>query len=207
MNMNKRILVVENEIVIADEICLILHNLGYQPLEPALNYNEAIRLFHQERPDLIILDVKLNTKKSGIDVANYIRSKSDTPFIYLTSYTDPGTLELAKATMPYAYLVKPFEREDILAAVEVAFNNYQWLKPGKEEVRDVEEMHEFTPMEKVILRKIAENVTTRQIAGQLHVSESTIKNHRHNICVKLQLPATTHSLLNLVLRNTESLIF
>lgn len=205
--MNKRILVVENEIVIADEICLLLTKLGYQALEPALNYSEAIKAFDTESPDLVILDIKLAAKKSGIDVANYIRNKSDTPFIYLTSYTDPGTLELAKATMPYAYLVKPFEKADILTAVEVAFNNYQWLRKNEFNASGLDEMPDFTPMEKVVIRKIAENVTTVEMANQLDVSKSTIKNHRHNICTKLELQATTHSLLNWVLRNKEHLAF
>ena len=200
----KRILVVDDEIIIADDLANTLTKLGYEVLEPALSYNEATRAFDAEPVDLVILDINLGTKKTGIDVAQYIKSHSNTPFIYLTSFSDTRTLELAKTTMPYAYLVKPYEPADIMTAVEIALNNHaRYLANNGSQTEDVIPI--FTPMEKVVLRKIADNLTTRKIAEELFVSESTVKNHRHNICKKLSLPATTHSLLNWVLRNQERL--
>ncbi len=65
----------------------------------------------------------------------------------------------------------------------------------------------FTNKEKAVLLLIRDSLTTRQIAEHMNVSESTVKNHRHNICKKLALPASTHSLLNWVLRNQELLVF
>lgn len=200
--MKKRILVVEDEIVIADDLCLVLEKLGYEVLEPAITYREAITRFDEEPIDLVMLDIQLKGKKTGIDVANYISGRSNIPFIYLTSYSDQKTLDLAKATLPYAYIVKPFEAADIMTAVEIAFANHERYLANQGNDEEVD-MPDFTAMEKVILQKIAENLTTKKIAEELFISVSTVKNHRHNICVKLDLPATTHSLLNWVLRNRK----
>ena len=200
----KKILVVDDEIIIADDLSNTLNKLGYEALEPALSYNEAIRAFDEQAIDLVILDINLGTKKTGIDVAHYIKNHSNTPFIFLTSFSDTRTLELAKTTMPYAYLVKPFESADIMTAIEIALNNHARYLANDGKV-DAEEIPEFTPMEKVVLRKIADNMTTRKIAEELFVSESTVKNHRHNICKKLELPATTHSLLSWVLSHKNYL--
>ena len=204
--MRNRILVVEDDTLSRELLCHLLKQLEYEVLTPATTFKDAIKTFNVEQPDLVILDVQLNGKNQGIDVANYIRNHSGTPFIYLTAHTDQKVLELAKATMPYAYLVKPFEKDDIRIGVELALSNHAWFKKGNEAVIE-EEIPAFTPMEKVILRKIAQDVSTRQMAMELHISESTVKNHRHNICKKLDLPATTHSLLNWVLRNQDRLSF
>lgn len=204
--MKNRVLVVEDDTVSRKLLCHILAQLGYDLLTPATSYKEAIEAFTSGDPDLVILDVQINGKNQGIEVANYIRNHSDTPFIYLTAHTNQKVLELAKATMPYAYLVKPFERDDIRIGVELALSNHSWFKKGHEAVEE-DEIPAFTPMEKVILRKISEDISTREMARELHISESTVKNHRHNICKKLNLPATTHSLLNWVLRNQDRLSF
>lgn len=204
--MSKRILVVEDDTVSRNLLCHVLKQLDYEVLEPAIAYKDATRTFKKESPDLVILDVQLNGKNQGIEVANYIRNHSDTPFIYLTGHADPKTLELAKATMPYAYLVKPFELDDIRITVDLALSNHNWFKKGGMVAKD-ETIPAFTSMEKVILRKIFEESSTKEMAQTLSVSESTIKNHRHNICKKLKLPATTHSLLNWVLRNHDRLSF
>lgn len=202
--MKKRILVVEDEVIIADDLCNTLTKLGYETLEPALTYREAITRFDDEPVDMVILDINLGGKKTGIDVANYIRNSSNTPFIYLTSFSDSRTLELAKVTMPYAYLVKPFEPADVLTTLEIAFNNHaRYINNNADE--DEAQATDFTSMEMAVLRNISDNMTTKKIAELMHVSESTIKNHRHNICVKLELPATTHSLLNWVLRNKKTI--
>ncbi|MFT7033127.1 MAG: YesN/AraC family two-component response regulator [Cyclobacteriaceae bacterium] len=94
--MRKKIFVVEDEVLIDDGLCRTLDQLGYEALEPALSYKEAIERFEQEEIDLVILDIYLGGKKTGIDVAEFIRTKSDTPHIFLSSYSDKQTLDLAK---------------------------------------------------------------------------------------------------------------
>ena len=123
--MNKiKILVVEDEIIIADHICDSLEELGYEPLEPAINYTEAIETIEAEKPDIAILDIQLAGKKTGIDLAKTIKENYDFPFIFLTSNADATTVGLAKEVMPPAYLIKPFTKDDLFSSIEIALHNF-----------------------------------------------------------------------------------
>jgi DNA-binding LytR/AlgR family response regulator len=82
-------------------------------------------MFETEKPDLVILDIKLEEEKDGIDLAVLLKEKYKTPFIFLTANSDSTTLERAKKVRPLAFLVKPFSQVDLHATIEIAFNNYR----------------------------------------------------------------------------------
>jgi two-component system, LytTR family, response regulator LytT len=128
-----KIAVVEDEIIIADHLCETLENLGYEVFEPAISYTEGKELIDTERPDIAILDINLSGRKDGIDLAKYIRENHDIPFIFLTSFADKATLERAKQVNPPAYLIKPFNKEELYTSIEIALFNYQ--KTKNEEVK------------------------------------------------------------------------
>lgn len=119
-----KILVVEDEVIIADNICDTLEELGYETLEPAINYTEAVEIIEKEKPDIAILDIQLSGKKTGIDLAKKINEDFDFPFIFLTSNADKATVNDAKTVNPPAYLVKPFSREELYTSIEIALHNY-----------------------------------------------------------------------------------
>ena len=119
-----KILVVEDEMIIADNICDALDDLGYEALEPAINYTEAILRIEEEKPDIAILDIQLSGKKTGIDIAKKIRESYDFPFIFLTSNSDALTVNQAKEVMPPAYLVKPFSKDELYTSIEIALHNF-----------------------------------------------------------------------------------
>ena len=119
-----RILVVEDEVIIADDICDILSELGYETLEPVINYSEAIESIEKYNPDLAILDIQLAGSKDGIDLAWKIKEDYQLPFIFLTSNADPATVERAKKVTPPSYLVKPFNKDDLYTSIEMALYNY-----------------------------------------------------------------------------------
>lgn len=119
-----KILVVEDEIIIADDICDTLEILGYAPLEPAINYTEAIKRIEAESPDIAILDIQLSGKKTGIDLAKKIKNEYNFPFIFLTSNADSLTINEAKKVIPPAYLVKPFTKDDLYTSIEIALFNF-----------------------------------------------------------------------------------
>ncbi|MFS4483350.1 response regulator [Hyunsoonleella sp. 2307UL5-6] len=121
---NVKILVVEDEIIIADDICDTLETLGYTALEPAINYTEAIERIEAESPDIAILDIQLSGKKTGIDLAKKIKNEYNFLFIFLTSNADSLTINEAKKVMPPAYLVKPFTKEDLYTSIEIALFNF-----------------------------------------------------------------------------------
>ncbi len=118
-----RILIVEDEFIIASNLKNMLQDLGYSPLNPAGSFKEAIDLLENNDVDMAILDINLNGKNEGIELAKYMNENIHIPFIFLTSNADKATIDLAKQTKPKAYLIKPFSEDDIYSAIEIAITN------------------------------------------------------------------------------------
>ncbi len=129
-----KILVIEDEVIIADNMCDTLEDLGYETLEPAMNYTEAIATIKDNIPDLAILDIHLLGRRSGIDIAKTINEKYDFPFIFLTSFSDIETVNEAKKHYPSAFLVKPFSKEELFTSIEIALSNFS--KKSGEQIND-----------------------------------------------------------------------
>ena len=119
-----KIAIVEDELVIARTILSTLDELGYSHCGPAINYTEAMEMLDDNKPDLLLLDIQLSGKKDGIDVAQKINELYQIPFIFLTANSDAETIERAKKVKPHAYIVKPFTKEELFAAIEIAFSNF-----------------------------------------------------------------------------------
>lgn len=117
-----RILIIEDELIIAEDMSNMLMKMGYEVIGNAMDYEEAIAILNDEKPDLILLDVNLNGKRDGIDLAEEINKTFKIPFIFTTSYSDSETLERAKKTNPINYLVKPFKQEQLFTAIEIALH-------------------------------------------------------------------------------------
>lgn len=132
MKKNK-ILVVEDEILIADNLCRTLKDLGYETLEPSINYTEAMLTIQNEQPDFAILDINLSGKKTGIDIAKQIRNLYNFPFVFLTANSDLPTLNLAKEVLPNGYLIKPFSKEELFTSIEIALHNFSTKKTKNNE--------------------------------------------------------------------------
>ncbi|MBW4694123.1 MAG: response regulator [Lyngbya sp. HA4199-MV5] len=120
-----RILVVEDEILIAREIEGCLCRLGYEVLGFATRATAALQQIAADQPDLILLDIRLQGEADGISVAEQVRDRFQIPFIYLTAYVDDETLERAKRTRPSGYILKPFKQNDLRVAVEMAVARHQ----------------------------------------------------------------------------------
>jgi DNA-binding LytR/AlgR family response regulator len=116
--------VVEDELVIARTILSTLEELGYSPCGPAINYTEALVMLDDDKPDLLLLDIQLSGKKDGIEVAQKVNQLYQIPFIFLTANSDVETIDRAKKVKPHAYIVKPFSKEELFAAIEIAFSNF-----------------------------------------------------------------------------------
>lgn len=127
-----KVLVVEDELIIADNINEYLVELGYEILEPCITYSEAINVIEKEKPDMVILDIFISGKKTGIDVANEIKRNYKIPFIYLTSNTDSNTFQNAKITDPLGFLVKPFTKQDLQTNLELALHNFSKINKQNE---------------------------------------------------------------------------
>ncbi|MBI2440758.1 MAG: response regulator [Lentisphaerae bacterium] len=117
---NKRILIVEDESIVAKDIESSLTGLGYTVAGIVALGEEAVELSGVLKPDLILMDVMLKGAMDGIAAAERIRREHALPVIYLTAYTDQDTLERAKATEAFGYLLKPFEERDLHVTIEMA---------------------------------------------------------------------------------------
>lgn len=114
------ILIVEDELLIAEDIRMQLEKLGYNVSGMAVSYNEAIENIMQNLPDLVLVDINIEGSKDGIELGHFLRDEAEIPFIYLTSNSDKGTVNRAKDTNPNAYLIKPFKPEGLYTSIEMA---------------------------------------------------------------------------------------
>lgn len=128
------ILIVEDELIIAEDISMNLQNAGYNIVAIAIDFDEAIDCIKIHQPDLILLDIHLAGSKSGLELADVINKQFKIPFIFTTSYTDSLTLSNAKKLKPINYLVKPFQKEQLFTAIEIS--DFKIKNPSKNENHD-----------------------------------------------------------------------
>jgi two-component SAPR family response regulator len=122
--MNKfKIIVVEDEALIADNIAEILEDCGYEIPAVCGKVETALVEIEKHKPDLILLDINLKNNLDGIDLAHEINKKYQIPFIFLTSNSDAKTIDKAKLTSPQGYIIKPFTKADLQSNIE----NYRSL--------------------------------------------------------------------------------
>ncbi len=118
--MTARILVVEDEALISEDLRSRLARFGYEVAGTAATGEDALRLAETTKPDLVMMDIVLKGPMDGIETAGHIRNRFGTPIIFLTAWADTDILARAKTVMPYGYLVKPIEDRELKATVEIA---------------------------------------------------------------------------------------
>ncbi|SDE02246.1 regulatory protein, Fis family [Mucilaginibacter pineti] len=117
--MNKKILIVEDEFIVANDLSIILENAGYDVCDIADSVEEAREIIGRQKPRLVLLDIHLKGKLTGIDLAKQLTDES-IAFVYLSANSNQKILEEAKATQPYGFMVKPFREKDVLVSLEIA---------------------------------------------------------------------------------------
>jgi len=117
----QKILVSEDSIIVNQHICKTLEGSGYE-VYSAFTGKEAVRKANEHHPDLILMDIMMETKSDGIEAAVEIKHTLDIPIIFLTALTDEGTLDKVKDSQPYGYIVKPFNEVELLSNIQVAIH-------------------------------------------------------------------------------------
>lgn len=120
-----RIFVVEDEMIISKDIQRTLLSLGYEVAGHAVSAQSAIERARQMRPDLILMDIHIKGERDGIETAQILGPELDVPIVYLTAFADAATIARAKETMPYGYLIKPFEERELQTAIEMALYKHK----------------------------------------------------------------------------------
>lgn len=191
-----KILIIEDEPVIAENISMYLNNADFTVSGIAYDDEEAVNQLHNNTPDAVILDINLDSSIDGIQIADYINKNFRLPFLFLTSYSDKETLLRAKLVEPSGYIVKPFNGQTLLASLEIAISNF--ANRSNNQVPDLNldkiNKHLLSPLterEFKVLQLIYQGRTNNQIAEELFVTINTVKVHIRNTYLKLD--AASHS--------------
>ncbi len=127
-----RILVVEDEGLVAQEIIERLDLVGYQVVGEEVTAEGAIATAKRLAPDLILMDIRLKGAMDGISAARWIREEVDVPVVYLTAHSDRATLQRAKTTLPFGYVLKPFQENDLVVTIEMALQRHEFERRLRE---------------------------------------------------------------------------
>ena len=142
---SKTILIVEDDSSIAKNIQIFLHAWQYEAPKIASTAEEALACSEKIRPDLILMDIKIEGNMDGIELAKRIADLYDIPIIFLTGYSDDETVKRAKKLTPYGFLLKPFEPKELQASIEMALYKYKMEKKLKESEKKFRKIFEIIP--------------------------------------------------------------
>lgn len=134
-----KILIVEDNVIIADDMQSMLEEIGYEIVDNVIVYEQAVDVLKNNHIDLVLIDIILASDKTGIDLGKHIRDTYNIPFIFVTSNSDRATVENAKTVKPDGYLVKPFEQQDLYTSIEIALSNFNYAKKGIAKMTEEEE--------------------------------------------------------------------
>ena len=186
----KKIIIVEDEPIISADLAGHIRKMGHLVVGRAFNSEKALDLIAIHQPDLILLDINIKGTKDGIEVAEIINEKYKIPFIFITSYSDSETLDRVKVTMPYGFIVKPFNDRDIISTIEIALfrasNNNSYTNLNKEKIDKIC-LAPLTRKEFQLLEEIIQGLSNSAIAEKQFLSINTIKTHVKNLYFKLQV--------------------
>ncbi len=124
-----KILIVEDEFILAANLQEILESLGYVITSMAASFIETLRQVEQDRPDVVLMDIHLQGEQDGIETAAFLWDVFQLPVVYLTGHSDRATLERAYEGLPFGYLLKPVKTTDLVTAINAAYLCCQAIQP------------------------------------------------------------------------------
>ena len=170
-----RILIVEDEAIVAADLSSKLNRLGYDVPGIADSGVNVAAMTEDLRPQLILMDIQLKGPVDGIQAAEMIRERFDVPVVYLTAHSDAATLQRAKRSGPFGYILKPFDERDLATQIELALYKHQAER----------EIHAHRELLRVTLTSIADGVIATDIQGCVTffnpVAESLTGWHFHEV--------------------------
>ncbi len=130
-----RILVVEDEAIVALDLRKRLTNLGYEIVDVTALGEQAVAIARLHRPDLTLMDIRLRGEMDGITAADIIRTELGLPVVYLTAHADDATVDRARVTEPFGYILKPFDERELRTAIEMAVYKHETERKLRESER------------------------------------------------------------------------
>ena len=185
-----RILIIEDEVMIACDIAFNLEAHGYTIAEVFHKAEDGLSYLKQNLVDLVMLDINLEGEMTGIDLATFIDRELGIPFIFLTSYSDEDTVNKAAHTFPAGYLVKPFKEDDLAPAVKMALIRKQGNKlqrmPSLIKINN-NILSKITSSEYSVMQQLWKGKSNIEISEELFIAANTVKTHIRNIYIKLEV--------------------
>jgi two-component system, response regulator PdtaR len=181
MKANAKILIVEDELIIALDLQNILEHEGYEICGIAATFDEALDIFCDMNPDIVLCDIFLKGSKTGIDFANKISLLNSVPLIFITAYSGNNIMEQVNGLQNISYITKPFTNSQVVAAVKLAsyrsknHNRFPKLSDRQEDI--------------VLMIKKGV-VSNNGIATKLGISVDTVKSHKKQLYQKFSVKNT-----------------
>ncbi len=170
--------IVEDQLIVSEEIKMIMEDLNYEVLGSTKSWETAFEKISSLKPDILLLDIRINEDKDGIMLAKEIL-KIYTPYIFfLTAYADKKTIKRAQDVKPNGYIIKPIHQKSLFAALEMGINT---VNPNANASTT---KNLFSVREIEVINYISKGLTEDQIANKLFISNHTVKSHKKNIFKK-----------------------
>ncbi|MFV8326243.1 sigma-54-dependent transcriptional regulator [Flavobacterium sp. ZS1P14] len=208
--MEEKILIVEDEFIVANDLKIMLLKAGYQVTGIASSVVQARKLIEVKRPDWVLLDIMLKGDLTGIDLAWELRERQ-LPFLYISANTNQTTLEAVKATHPYGFMVKPFRERDLIVMLDIAKYKFDQEKGTLTEIKIETENQEIDGIigESHLLTEVIEKIkivapaeTSVLILGESGTGKERVAHaihdlsaHKSNPIVVVNCAALPHSLI------------
>jgi len=217
MNQKEKILIVEDEFIVANDLRMMLMKGGYNVCGIAASVDQARKLIEEKQPDWILVDIILKGTLTGIDLAKELRDMR-LPFLYISANTNQRTLEAAKATQPYGFLVKPFREKDLLVMLDIARYKYG-IERGNIAEAKMRQPKAGTNPEGIVgqskalntvldkVSKVATANTSVLILGESGTGKERIAQAIHELSLRKQRPLVTVNCAALPLSLVESELF
>ena len=180
-----RVLIVEDEPIIAKDLSYTLEDIGYEVAGIAYEADSALQILENQDVDLALLDINIDGDINGIQVGEKIADKYNIPFIYVTSFSDKDTIHKAANTEPMGYLVKPINEKDLLSTIEIALYNFnkksalknEKLKNRLNDTIFIKDAHAFikVKIEEIHYAEAQDNYTFIHTAKKKFLLSSTLK--------------------------------
>lgn len=182
MEENIKVLIVEDEFVIASDLKMLLESVKFKVVGIASNSKDATELYIKDRPDIILTDIQIKGDKTGLDLIIDLQKRSDfcASVIIISAYSENITIEKSLAISPVSYITKPFTPKQVITSVNIAKNIVLQRKIDLPTTRELE-----------IIRLLSLGNSTKMIATQLNISYYTVETHRKNIIKKYDLSSSS----------------
>lgn len=174
--MRNKILIVEDEPIIADELEALLTDLKYEVIGIAFDAEEAIEIIEKNTPELILLDISLEGDLDGVMLAETINEKYQIPFVFLTSHADRLTVNRVKRTNPSGFILKPYNEKELASNIEIALYNSNSGKVITEDffIKEGGSLIKINPKE-ILYAQADDNYTFIYTAEKKYILSSTLK--------------------------------